>query len=277
MDHDPLEVGAGPHPDVVAEHGVLAQPGARLDAAVVADDRRAHDGGIGVDLGALPEPDPLGDAEARDVDLDLAVEDVLVGPDVGVEGADVLPVALGHAAEERLAVVEERREDLAGEVDGPVGRDVVEDLGLEHEDAGVDGVAEHLAPGGLLEEPLDRAVVAGDDDAELERVVDGDQPDGGQGARAPRGRRRSSPRSMSVSTSPEITRNRSSSSSMALRTEPAVPSGRLLGGVDHADAELGAVAEVVADGVGHEGDASRRSRRCRGAAAGRRCAPSSAG
>ena len=32
-------------------------------------------------------------------------------------------------------------------------------------------------------------------------------------------------RSMSVSTSPEITRKRSSSSSMALRTEPAVPSG----------------------------------------------------
>ena len=33
------------------------------------------------------------------------------------------------------------------------------------------------------------------------------------------------PRSMSVSTSPLITRNRSSSSSLALRTEPAVPSG----------------------------------------------------
>ena len=32
-------------------------------------------------------------------------------------------------------------------------------------------------------------------------------------------------RSMSVSTSPEITRKRSVSSSLALRTEPAVPSG----------------------------------------------------
>ena len=32
-------------------------------------------------------------------------------------------------------------------------------------------------------------------------------------------------RSMSVSTSPEMTRNRSVSSSRALRTEPAVPSG----------------------------------------------------
>jgi hypothetical protein len=33
------------------------------------------------------------------------------------------------------------------------------------------------------------------------------------------------PRSMSVRTSPEMTRNVSSSSSMALRTDPAVPSG----------------------------------------------------
>jgi hypothetical protein len=33
------------------------------------------------------------------------------------------------------------------------------------------------------------------------------------------------PRSMSVSTSPEITRNRSVRYSIALRTEPAVPSG----------------------------------------------------
>ncbi len=33
------------------------------------------------------------------------------------------------------------------------------------------------------------------------------------------------PRSMSVSTSPEITRKRSSSSSLALPTDPAVPSG----------------------------------------------------
>ena len=32
-------------------------------------------------------------------------------------------------------------------------------------------------------------------------------------------------RSMSVMTSPEMTRNRSSSCSAALRTEPAVPSG----------------------------------------------------
>ena len=38
-------------------------------------------------------------------------------------------------------------------------------------------------------------------------------------------KRTMAPRSMSVSTSPEMTRKRSSSSSRALRTDPAVPSG----------------------------------------------------
>ena len=59
---------------------------------------------------------------------------------------------------------------------------------------------------------------------------------------------------MSVRTSPEMTRNRSSSSSRALQHRAGRAERRLLGGVDHADAELGAVAEVGADGVGHEGD-----------------------
>ena len=191
VDDDPLEVGAGAHPDVVAEHRVLAEAGPGLDAARVADDRRAFDLGLGVDLGALPQPHAFGHPEAGDVELDLAVEHVLVGPHVGLERADVLPVALGHGAEERLAGGEQRGEDLAREVDRPAGLDEVEDLRLEHEDAGVDGVAEHLAPRRLLEEPLDGAVVAGDDDAELERVLDRDQADGGQRRCAPRGRRRS--------------------------------------------------------------------------------------
>ena len=38
-------------------------------------------------------------------------------------------------------------------------------------------------------------------------------------------KRQMAPRSMSVSTSPEMTRKRSSSCSRALRTDPAVPSG----------------------------------------------------
>ena len=55
---------------------------------------------------------------------------------------------------------------------------MLQHLGLEHVDAGVDGVGEHLAPRRLLEEALDPALVVGDDDAELERVVDRLEPDG---------------------------------------------------------------------------------------------------
>ena len=50
-------------------------------------------------------------------------------------------------------------------------------LGLEHVDAGVDRVREHLAPRRLLEEALDPALLVGDDDPELERVLDRLQAD----------------------------------------------------------------------------------------------------
>ena len=61
------------------------------------------DGGLGVDLGPLPHVDAVAHLEAGDLDAHPAVEDVLVGPQVGLERADVLPVALGDGAEERLA------------------------------------------------------------------------------------------------------------------------------------------------------------------------------
>ena len=49
---------------------------------------------------------------------------------------------------------------------------VVEDLPLHHVDPGVDRVAEDLAPAGLLQEALDAAVLAGDDDSEVQGVLD---------------------------------------------------------------------------------------------------------
>ena len=52
---------------------------------------------------------------------------------------------------------------------------------------------------------------------------------------------------------------------------------RLLGGVDHPHAELGAVAEVGADGVGQEGDGDDDLVEAVPLQQRRRCAPSSAG
>ena len=50
-----------------------------------------------------PSQTPVAQLEAGHVDLDLAVEHVLVGRHVGLERADVLPVALGDRAEQRPA------------------------------------------------------------------------------------------------------------------------------------------------------------------------------
>jgi len=61
-------------------------------------------------------------------------------------------------------------------------RDLGEHLGLHHVHTGIDRVAEHLTPGGLLEEPLDPPRLVGDDDAELQRVRLAGQPDGDEGA-----------------------------------------------------------------------------------------------
>ena len=206
--------------------------------------------------GSISAPSPSHtpfEAEAGDVDLDLAVEHVLVGLDVGLEGADVLPVALGHVAEERLAGLEQGGEHVGREVDRPRPPvDEVEDLGLEDVDAGVDGVAEHLAPGRLLEEALDAAVVARDDDAELERVLHGLEADGGHRllllVEADDGRQ--------VDVGEDVARDDEEAlvelvHGVAHRARRA--ERRLLGGVHHAHAELGAVAEVGADGVGQEG------------------------
>ncbi len=251
--HGALELGLAADPDVGAQHRVLPDPGAGLDAAVVADDGRAVDDGLGVDLGALAQPHPVGQLEAGHVDLDLAVEDVLVGPHVGIEGAHVLPVALGHCAVQGEVAGQQLREHLAREVHRAVGLDVVEDLGLEHEDPGVDGVAEHLAPRRLLEEPFDAPVLVGDHDPELERVLDVDQPDGGHGL--------AGGVELDDGAQVDVGEDVAGDDQEALvelvhgvADRSGRAEGRLLGGVGDPHAELGAVAEVGADGVGHEGD-----------------------
>src|SRR3981081_2544149 len=45
-----------------------------------------------------------------------------------------------------------------------------ESLGLHDVDPGVDRVGKYLAPGGLLQEPLDPAILPDDNDAEFQRI-----------------------------------------------------------------------------------------------------------
>ena len=169
--HDgPVEKGAALDDDVGADDGVLADLRVRFDLRVVADVERPAQHRVRMDLGAFGDPHARGDLEPVDLDVDLALEHVGLSLHIALVGADVLPVALGDVAVDGLAFLHQLREDVAGPVDGDIGLDVVEDLGLHDVDAGVDGVGEDLAPGRLLQEALDLALLVDDGDAELQRI-----------------------------------------------------------------------------------------------------------
>ncbi len=159
VDDRTLQDGVVADAHVAPEGAVAPEVGLGADDAVVADDGRAVDHDARVDLRALAEPDSGTELEAAQLDLDALVEDVLVRLQIGLERAHVLPVAVGHISEQRLLGLERGGERVAREVDRAILGDEVEDLRLEHVDAGVDGVAEDLAPRRLLEEANDRAVL----------------------------------------------------------------------------------------------------------------------
>ena len=168
--------------DAVGEDGVGADRCVSRDPAVVADERGPLDLLDVVDVGALADPDVAAQLHSLDVQAYLLVERVEVRLPVLVEVADVLPVAVHDVAVDRPTHLEQQREELLREVVRPLGRDVLQHLGLEHVDAGVDRVREDLPPGRLLEEALDLPILVGDDDAELEWVVDRLQADRDGGA-----------------------------------------------------------------------------------------------
>ena len=131
---------------------------AGLDAGVVADEHRALDEGVRVER-RRPRRATRRRAAGSPVDVDLhpLVEDVLVRGAVRLERADVLPVAVDDVPEERQPAGRAPRGTRRSEKSTTSsGGDEVEDPGLEHVDAGVDRVGEHLAPRRLLEEALDR-------------------------------------------------------------------------------------------------------------------------
>ena len=226
-----------------------------------------------LDVGA----DPLAFAqlEAADVELHPPVERVGVRAAVRLERADVFPVPLGDVAVHGVAGFEQRGKHVAGEVDHLTLGYVFEHVGLEHVDPGVDGVGEHLAPRGLLEEALDGAVGLGDHDAELERIVHVLQRDRGRGTGVAVGLDERG----EVDVGEDVTRDHEEGvvellGRVAHRTGGA--ERRVLGGVPHGHAEVGPVTEVVADLVGQEGHGDDDVVEAVERPAARRCAPSSA-
>ena len=163
---------------------VVLDGGAPEDLGVVADDHRPLKGGgilqpdVGADAQVLPH-----DVLLRLVDLhiDLAAKDVVVRLAVRIGVADVPPVPLHREAVERCPHFEELGEEILGKVVILPFGDLGQNLRFQDVDAGVDGVGDHLAPAGLLQELDDLLFLVGDDDSELERVLDRGEGYGGQG------------------------------------------------------------------------------------------------
>ena len=119
---------------------------------------------------------------AGDVDHRLAVEHVSVRLHVRLAAADVAPVAVEHASVQGVALLHQKREQVAREVEGRAFGHEVEHPRLDDVDAGVDRVREDLAPRGLLEEAFDAPVFVGDDHTELERIGHALERDGDRAA-----------------------------------------------------------------------------------------------
>ena len=243
---------------VAADHGVLAQVRAGLDLGVVADAQRAGEHRVRVDLGARGDPDARRDLEAGDIALHPAGQHIGLGLHVALVGADILPVALRDVAVQRGAALEQLREDVTGPVHHLARRDLGEHLGFHHVKTGVDRVREHLAPGRLLQEPLDLAVFGGDHDAELQRVRYLGQRDGDQ--RALLLVERDQPGQVHIGERVARDDQEGLVPQRVLGVAHAARGAQrhLLGGVLQAHPELLAVAEIVTDEGGQELDGHDR-------------------
>ena len=183
--------------DLVPEHGV-GDNRPVLHHAVVPDDA-VGDARVGLHPGILPDQD--GPPKARGeihpaaiIQPDRLVQalhlasgdlhpypsgkDVLMGEAVLHQVSHIPPVALGHIAVEPPPLSHHQGEKVLAEIEIPPGGDQVQHGGLQHVDPGVHRIAEHLAPGRLLQEAADPAVRLGDDDAVLERVLHPREQDG---------------------------------------------------------------------------------------------------
>ncbi len=248
-----LDVRPGVNQAVRADDRV-AHPRARSDVGVTSDDDRAGQSRGIVHTGSLVEPDGVARALVpfpRDVHPDGALEQIDVRRPVLGQISHVSPVAAGHVTPEGASGSEESREQLLAEVIRPVRRDSAEDRRLEQVDAGIDGVAEHLAPRGLLEEAEDATLLVRDDDAVGERLLHPREHHGRLGALgAVEGHG-----GLEVEIRQHVSRHDEDRLAGLLRRESDSPGRAQVGGggdVRHVHAPAVAIPEMRGNGLGHE-------------------------
>ena len=175
------DIGIGPDDGVadlrvLVDHGKVADAhrpvdeDPRLELAIVADVRRTVDPDVVADFDVFTDPDATVATLARDLDVDPTFERIPVRLVVGLNVSDVAPVARRQVAVQRHLVGQHLGKDLAAPIHHRGGRQQIEDLGLDHIDAGVDLVGKHFAPGRLLEKAVDGPIGIGDHHPVLEWV-----------------------------------------------------------------------------------------------------------
>ena len=233
---------------------------AALDLAVVAQEDGTVELRIGRDLDAIFGPDAAAEIGAGQLDFDLTLQHIGVGAHVFGEVADIAPVALGDVAVDRVALLQHHGEEILAEVERFVALEIAEDnLGIQHVDAGVDGVAEDFTPAGLFQELGDVALVVGDDDAVFERI--GDMGEGERRHRLALGVKVDNLGEVEIGEGVAADDEKRLVQQFFGILDAARGAQRhFFARVGDVHAELSAVAEIVLDGAGHDTAQSRRHR-----------------
>src|SRR5438552_7967943 len=155
---------------VIADDCIGANNRAGLDLHVAAELTGGDYLCKGRDFAALTYRDSV-DSISRNMDPSLAVEDFVLGFAVLVEIADITPIVPHDVAEEGLIIFQDLREYVLAPVVGDTALHVVEDAWVQDVRPSVDRIREDFGPGGFFQEPLYSAVIVGDDDAEVERII----------------------------------------------------------------------------------------------------------
>ena len=134
-----------------------------------------------VDIHVARGPDARQELLAERLALHFSAEQVGVRAREFDDRADVGPVPVGDVAVKRLPFSEQPWKKILAEVEHLAQAESLEDARLDDVDAGVDRVAEDLAPRRLLEKFRDLPIRIRDHDAVLERIghVDERERDGG--------------------------------------------------------------------------------------------------
>ncbi len=172
-----------PQKGALLQHRVGADQAALPHRDPLADPAGGHQGAALGQRGGAPHPGA--DLGQQQIQLDLAVQGVGGGLEIGARVPHVPPVAVGGVAVEGRPLLQQGREQLPGEVIGGVRRDALQHRGGEEVDAGVDQVGEHLSPARLLQKPLHPSPLAQLHQAVLQGVPLPVEQQGGRPAPGP--------------------------------------------------------------------------------------------